>query len=192
MEFAVSGKTYRAVRPDARAQYRLLRRVAPVLPALSAIALSSDRSMFAATAALAQAEEGASRAAIDACLALAECRDEDGWRSASENAGTLPLSDTLRIVASVVAINFAPYFEVERPTFRPSTGRGLGFEPVRMPDDLDWLWRPMMRGLCRYESLVDGSLHIEDVATMNAILDAADENQQRAVKAAEREAGRGK
>lgn len=44
-----------------------------------------------------------------------------------------------------------------------------------MPDDEDWVMSPVMHGLCKYESLIDGSLGLHDVARMNdAILVRAD------------------
>jgi len=39
--------------------------------------------------------------------------------------------------------------------------------------------RPVLRGLCKYESLIDGTLHIEDFALMNDALDVQDENEYR-------------
>lgn len=43
----------------------------------------------------------------------------------------------------------------------------------------DWLLRPVLRGLCTWESLVNGSLTLEDVANLNDALDVDDENQRR-------------
>lgn len=43
----------------------------------------------------------------------------------------------------------------------------------------DWLMRPVMEGLCRYESLKDGSLDLVDVALLNESIDVRDENQDR-------------
>lgn len=40
--------------------------------------------------------------------------------------------------------------------------------------------RPVLRGCCRYESLIDGTLSLGDVAQINDALDAQDENQYRA------------
>jgi hypothetical protein len=54
-----------------------------------------------------------------------------------------------------------------------------------MPDDEGWLYRPMMRGLCRYESLLDGSIGMVDLAVMNDLVDVQDENDARARRAAE-------
>lgn len=43
----------------------------------------------------------------------------------------------------------------------------------------DWLLRPVLRGCCRYESLLDGTLSLEDVANLNDALDVQDENERR-------------
>jgi hypothetical protein len=39
--------------------------------------------------------------------------------------------------------------------------------------------RPVLRGCCRYESLIDGTLSLEDVARINLALDVTDENEAR-------------
>jgi hypothetical protein len=36
-----------------------------------------------------------------------------------------------------------------------------------------------MRQLCHYESLIDGTLDLADIALMNEVLDAYDENDRR-------------
>jgi len=46
-----------------------------------------------------------------------------------------------------------------------------------LPDGEDWLLRPVVRGMCRYESLKDGSLDLSDIALMNDALDVVAENQ---------------
>lgn len=48
-----------------------------------------------------------------------------------------------------------------------------------MPEGLDWLLRPAVRGMCRYESLKNGTLDLADVALMNDALDVAAENERR-------------
>ena len=48
-----------------------------------------------------------------------------------------------------------------------------------MEDDEDWLMRPVLRNICRYESLVDGTLGLHDVAIMNEALDIELENRFR-------------
>ena len=39
--------------------------------------------------------------------------------------------------------------------------------------------RPVLEGCCKYESLLDCSLGLEDLARMNAAIDVKYENQQR-------------
>ena len=63
---------------------------------------------------------------------------------------------------------------------------------MRLADDEDWLLRPVLRGLCSYAHLKDGSLSLEDVARMNAALDVQDENERRARAAQEADKGRGR
>lgn len=40
----------------------------------------------------------------------------------------------------------------------------------------DWLFRPVCRGLCKYESLIDGKLRLIDICKMNEALDVEDYN----------------
>ena len=46
----------------------------------------------------------------------------------------------------------------------------------------DWLLRPVLRGLCKYESLLDGVLRLVDIAKMNEALDIETENQRRVTR----------
>ena len=46
--------------------------------------------------------------------------------------------------------------------------------------------RPVLRGLCRYEGLKDGTLSLEDVALMNDALTVQEENERRFMAAKER------
>lgn len=48
-----------------------------------------------------------------------------------------------------------------------------------MGEAVDWLMRPVDRGYCRYESLIDGSVGLEDIARMNDAIDVRDENEFR-------------
>lgn len=54
-----------------------------------------------------------------------------------------------------------------------------------MAESEDWLMRPVLEGLCRYESLKDGSIDLEDVSRMNESLDVKIENERRYRKAQE-------
>jgi hypothetical protein len=48
-----------------------------------------------------------------------------------------------------------------------------------MNEGTDWLMRPVLAGSCRYESLKDGTLDLEDIARMNDALDVRAENDRR-------------
>lgn len=48
-----------------------------------------------------------------------------------------------------------------------------------MTSQEDWLMRPVLRGMCKFESLLDGSLKLLHIAKMNEALDVEAENQQR-------------
>jgi hypothetical protein len=55
-----------------------------------------------------------------------------------------------------------------------------------MAEGLEWLLRPVSRGWCRYESLIDGTLDIADIAIMNDAIDVMEENVARGRAAAEK------
>lgn len=48
-----------------------------------------------------------------------------------------------------------------------------------MANGEDWLFRPVLEGMCKYESLKDGTLDLLDIARMNDALDVRYENQLR-------------
>lgn len=54
-----------------------------------------------------------------------------------------------------------------------------------MPDGLDWLLRPVVKRMCLYESLKNGTIDLADIAIMNDALDVLAENQQTAQRIAE-------
>lgn len=41
------------------------------------------------------------------------------------------------------------------------------------------MMRPVLRGLCKYESTIDGTLSLYDIALMNEALNVQDENEAR-------------
>jgi hypothetical protein len=54
-----------------------------------------------------------------------------------------------------------------------------------MEEGEDWLMRPILEGLCKYETLFDTNFGLVDFARMNAALDVRDENQARQRRANE-------
>lgn len=57
-----------------------------------------------------------------------------------------------------------------------------------MFDKEDWVLRPVMRGMVKYESLIDGTLTLSDIALLNEAIDVESENTYRAHKAMEAKA----
>lgn len=47
-----------------------------------------------------------------------------------------------------------------------------------MAEGEDWLLRPVLEGMCQYESLMNGTLDLADVARMNEALDVRQENER--------------
>lgn len=56
---------------------------------------------------------------------------------------------------------------------------------VHLPDNIEWLYRPALRQMCKMESLFDGTLNLEQIAEANDVLDVQDENEWRLRKAME-------
>lgn len=56
-----------------------------------------------------------------------------------------------------------------------------------MPNHEDWLLRPVIKGMCKYESLIDGTLDLADIALMNDALDVVADNEFLIEEARERE-----
>lgn len=54
-----------------------------------------------------------------------------------------------------------------------------------MTDGEEWLMRPVLKGMCSYESLKSGLIDLEDIARMNAAMDVEQENEARYRKANE-------
>lgn len=59
-----------------------------------------------------------------------------------------------------------------------------------MSEGEDWIMRPVLRGLCKYESLTDGTLDLEDVEIMIEALEVEAENQRRIEEWAKDHGGR--
>lgn len=59
---------------------------------------------------------------------------------------------------------------------------GVTYEAMTAGED--WLMRPVLRGMCKYESLLDGTLGLFDVARMNEAIDVEQINQVRLIRAA--------
>jgi hypothetical protein len=58
-------------------------------------------------------------------------------------------------------------------------------------DGEEWVLHPVAEGMCRYESLLDGTLKLVDIARMNEYLAVRAENRARLEDAANAEHRRG-
>jgi hypothetical protein len=56
---------------------------------------------------------------------------------------------------------------------------------VSLPDGEDYLMRPVLAGMCRLESLLDGTLDLGDIAWANDALAVKAENERRYREAAQ-------
>ncbi|KVN62922.1 hypothetical protein WT13_14440 [Burkholderia anthina] len=59
----------------------------------------------------------------------------------------------------------------------------------RLPGGEDWLLAPVSRGWCKYESLLDGTLGLDDVALMNDAIAVQADNEAAYRRKMERENG---
>lgn len=188
-EFRVGGWTCRSAPLCAADQWALLERLRPILPALQAMdagmRLGADDvvDFVAMLAPLLKASDDDMRFVFRTCLAACERFENEAWRPIAETPG---LSDLMGLVAQVVALNFRALFAMERPKFTPVAIDTVTYTPVALPGGEDWLLRPVLRGMCKLESLYDGTLRIEQVAKANDALDVEGENQARARAAAAR------
>ena len=63
-------------------------------------------------------------------------------------------------------------------------GEALNYQPAELVDGMGFLMGPVLAGMCRYESVTDGSLSLADFADMNDALYVQGENTRRAQEAA--------
>ncbi len=119
---------------------------------------------------------------VKACLSVCR-RLHSGGQSPVMPNGTMMFSDIeidsmLGLVYAVTTGEPRAFFSYE-PV---STGHLeiAGFNPLSMSSGEDWLMRPVLEGMCRYESLKDGSIDLLDLAKMNESLNVKSENERRA------------
>jgi hypothetical protein len=55
-----------------------------------------------------------------------------------------------------------------------------------LPENDDWVMAPVLAGLCKFESLKDGTLDLADIALMNDALACKADNERLAQKLAEK------
>ena len=126
---------------------------------------------------------------VNACLDVTELKQPDGGFAPVRVKGVVmfpfDLSTLIGIVWNVLKGNLPVFSETSARFVRQ--GADVAVEWVSLPTGEDWIMRPVIRGVCRFESLKDGVLTLEDVALMNEALDVQDENEHRYMTAKERE-----
>lgn len=60
---------------------------------------------------------------------------------------------------------------------------------MSLPGGEDWLLTPVLAGMCKFESLKDGTLDLADIALMNDALSVKADNEARAQRALENSNG---
>lgn len=70
-------------------------------------------------------------------------------------------------------------FFLYRPVAFSPTGRTSNVQLVELGEGKNFIMRPIMRGICKYESAIDGTLRLVDFAKMNEAMDVFDENERR-------------
>lgn len=193
------GETYRAVRLSAWDQWEALQTLRPALENGPKRAQTKRMESAGLTMAFADAVKDiapeALAALFDLTLSSVERRDGDEWLPVWDQVESVPLFDDLgagRVVLLVVRIlgdNLHGYFSYTPVAF-DRIEEGPSYDPVLMPDGQSWLFAPVDRGYCRYESLFDGTVDLRDVARMNDLIAVSNENRSRARKAAQDEAAR--
>ncbi|MBN9359831.1 MAG: hypothetical protein J0I15_25565 [Herbaspirillum huttiense] len=58
---------------------------------------------------------------------------------------------------------------------------------MSLPDGEDWLLAPALAGICRYESIIDGTLGLHDIALMNDAMAVKADNEAEARRRARNE-----
>lgn len=118
-------------------------------------------------------------------------RLDDEWRPVWDaDAGQSPFADLgvvalMSLVGRVIVENLRSYIERTPLDFDPIKGRLQDYPPVVLPNGQSWLLRPVEAGMCRFESLLDGTLDLGHLALMNDAIAARAENEARAHKAAQ-------
>ena len=171
MQFTIKDKTFDSGRLNAFQQLHVVRRLAPVTERLVALAGSAgDPEAFLGPLARTVGElpDADVDYILNACLDVTQIRQDTGGFARLRVNGVvmfpLDLTMLLGIAAHVLKDNLSGFFA-----------------------DLPSVLRPVLRGLCRYEGLKDGTLSLEDVALMNDALTVQEENERRFMAAKEKE-----
>lgn len=198
LTLVLDGEVYRCPRLSAFRQHDLLGAVDPFLDALrGASSVPEAQRLASLAAALLAAAEGMTDAETEAlivtCLADVERQDDETWvpvydAEAGEIGDTRDGIDLIRLAVAVVWLHLGPLLTREQLAFEPSEPPPPGYGPITLPRNRGWLLAPVEHQMVRYESLLDGTVDLSDIALMNEALAVRAENTHRLRRAAEDEA----
>lgn len=142
------------------------------------------------TSAVEALDEGMVEKLCALCLTTLRQHDEDGedgepapvWNAddADVMGGGMSAARLLGLIARVVAENLQSYLARERFEVPQGADNPIKFTPVELPGGKSWLMRPVEAGMCRFESLLDGTLDLNHIALMNETISVRVENENRA------------
>ncbi|GBU18024.1 MULTISPECIES: phage tail assembly chaperone [Methylobacterium] len=118
-EFEVDGQTYRSGRMNARTQFHVLRRMAPILGPLQSLAANQGgaNALPVFADAIGGLSDEATDYILDHCLAVVERKQGEAWaRIKPPNVGALMFQDIdlmamLQIAAHVLRDNYSELFQ---------------------------------------------------------------------------------
>lgn len=124
-EFEIDGQTYRSGKMPARAQFHVLRRMAPIIGPLQALATGSDplTALPVLAEAIGSLSDEAADYVMDNCLGVVDRKQgETGWAKIRAASGARMFADIdlmaeMQIVAHVLRDNYTPLFQRGLATF---------------------------------------------------------------------------
>ena len=202
MQFTIKDKTFSAGLMPAIKQFHVVRRLTPLVDAAKDMlddkavkrlmeggktedVQLSDFQFGPIASVLASLPDADFEYIVNACLDVTELEQPDGGFAPVRVKGVVMFPFDLSTLIGAQGESFR-FFRRPRLGF-VRQGADVAVEWVSLPTGEDWIMRPVIRGVCRFESLKDGVLTLEDVALMNEALDVQDENEHRYMTAKERE-----
>lgn len=188
INFSMAGHAYRTPMLNAFDQFECLNLLSQISEKVrSGRTQGTLNQIGLITRAVEALDEGTAERLCALCLPSLERQDADGEWGAVWDAAVADLSvddisavQLLGLIARVIAENLQPYLTRETFTVKSEATRPLMFDVVELPNGKSWLMRPVEAGMCRFESLLDGTLDLSHIALMNEAISVRVENENRA------------
>lgn len=120
MDMQIGGQEYQSGKLDAKRQFHVSRRLAPVFTAMTEVA-NGDESMSPLLSAISKMSDEDCDYVINACLAVVKRRQNNGWSNVLNAQGGLMFDDIdlpvmLQIVSQVIQENLSGFFAASQPS----------------------------------------------------------------------------